>query len=202
MQNEKLNFKSEESAFPPTFWTPISDNDKIILLAQNKGRNFTMSQVVAVAKRCSQGFPQVVVCRPFSAGGLPFPTIFWLTCPYLNKKCGTLESNQKVSELEEIFRSKPLEIDNWHKSYQVLRKKLIDKRTEDFIETFSCKLLNQIFIKGVGGIDLKEVPFGVKCLHLQIATWLGMGKHPAEHWLSTQIGSIECQENLCNTNLL
>ena len=116
--------------------------------------------------------------------------------------CGTLESNQKVSELEEIFRSKPLEIDNWHKSYQVLRKKLIDKRTEDFIETFSCKLLNQIFIKGVGGIDLKEVPFGVKCLHLQIATWLGMEKHPAEHWLSTQIGSIECQENLCKDNLL
>lgn len=199
---EKLKYKSEDKEFPPTFWTPISEQDKVILSAQNKGRKFSLSYVVAVAKRCPNGFPQVVVCRPFSFDGKPFPTIFWLTCPYLDYKCGKLESNQKVKELEAMFRLNPLKVEKWHKLYKSLRKKLIDKKTEESLKTVSSSMINQILTKGVGGIDSNEAPFGVKCLHLQVATWLGMRNHPAKQWLSTQIGIMECANRRCNSYLL
>lgn len=202
MQIKKLDFKSEDKQFPPTFWTPVSEQDKAILTAQNKGRRFSLSYVVAIARRCSNGFPQVVVCRPFSFEGKPFPTIFWLTCPYLDNKCAKLESNQKVHELEAIFRLKYLEVENWHELYKSIRKKLINKKNEQLVKNVSCAKLNQILTKGVGGIDPNVAPFGVKCLHLQVATWLGMGKHPAEQWLSTEVCKVECTDQRCSSYLL
>jgi len=36
-----------------------------------------------VAVRCPFGLPAVTEQAPFDASGTPFPTQFWLTCPYL-----------------------------------------------------------------------------------------------------------------------
>jgi len=35
---------------------------------------------------CPYGFPMVIETEPFLEDGTPFPTLFWLTCPYLKEE--------------------------------------------------------------------------------------------------------------------
>jgi hypothetical protein len=167
----------------PTFWTPLSENDVILLRKRNRRRRFDISIVYAVAARCSFGFPQVLVCRPERKEGSPFPTLFWLTCPYLDRKCGELESLHKIRELEELFSTRPTEVARWHKEYALLRKSISETGID--IPT------------GVGGIDSQGAPNAVKCLHLQAATWIGWRYHPAADWLQKEFGAAECSNGLC-----
>ncbi|MGI6443202.1 MAG: DUF501 domain-containing protein [Synergistaceae bacterium] len=164
-----------------------------------------MSYIVAVAKRCTFGYPQVLVCSPLPLEKILFPTVFWLTCPFLIKKCGRLESAKQISNLEEIFRSKPKEVEEWHKAYSSLREKLITIKpinSTSSTKKIPDKAMEYLLSKGVGGIDVKHAPFAVKCLHLQVATWLGMRKHPAAQWLNDKIGVLECAEAFCDPNKL
>ena len=52
-----------------------------------------MSRVVA---RCLFGFPAAVETLPYDAGGRPFPTLFYLTCPTLVAAVSRLESDAGV----------------------------------------------------------------------------------------------------------
>ena len=174
---------------PPAVWSHVTENDEAVLTAQMKNRRFSMSLVYMVAHRCSFGFPQVIVCCPVSDKGSPFPTMFWLTCPYLNRVCGELESLQKIKELEEVFKQRIDDVTEWHKSYSALRCAL---NPSAFNISSSC---------GVGGINYKETPFAAKCLHLQTGTWLGLGAHPASDWLRQNIASIECSDACCLRSL-
>lgn len=45
-----------------------------------------------VAARCSYDFPTVIASPPRLADGEPFPTLFWLTCPWLVAAVSDLES--------------------------------------------------------------------------------------------------------------
>ena len=103
---EAAEFKPEGIS-PPAFWNALKESDAAALAAQNKGRAFGEADVLAVARRCRFGFPQVVVSAPLSRGMKPFPTLFWLTCPFLKRRCGELESMQKIAELEKLFASMP-----------------------------------------------------------------------------------------------
>ena len=167
----------------PAFWESLTDDDVSLLKERNKNRRFDLSIVYAVAARCSFGFPQVLVCRPHRRKGSPFPTLFWLTCPFLDRKCGELESLQKISELEEVFKSKKTEVALWHERYIFLRK--------------SISLKDIDISTGVGGINWHDVPYAVKCLHLQTATWLGLRYHPALDWLKEQLEVTECDCGTC-----
>jgi hypothetical protein len=53
----------------------------------------------AVARRCHLGLPMVIENHPRLADGTPFPTTFWLTCPVLVRRAGTLESRGWMGEL-------------------------------------------------------------------------------------------------------
>lgn len=167
----------------PAFWTSLSDVDVGILRKRNSHRRFDLSIVYAVAARCSFGFPQVLVCRPHRRGGTPFPTMLWLTCPFLDRKCGELESLQKIGELEELFRDRQTEVSLWHERYVLLRHSISEEDIDIPV--------------GVGGINWRDVPYAVKCLHLQVATWLGWGYHPAADWLREQLEVTECTCGIC-----
>ena len=180
---KKDSFKEPAADHPPAFWTPLSGGDIAILRKRNSRRRFDLSIIYAVAARCSYEFPQVLVCRPHRRGGTPFPTMFWLTCPFLDRKCGELESLQKIGELEGLFMTRHTEVSIWHERYALLRKSISAKETD--IPT------------GVGGINWRDVPHAVKCLHLQVATWLGWRYHPAEDWLKEQLEVTECACGIC-----
>lgn len=53
----------------------------------------------AVVRRCHLGVPMVIENYPRLDDGTPFPTTFWLTCPLLAKRAGTLEAGGWMNEL-------------------------------------------------------------------------------------------------------
>lgn len=184
-----------EDDFPPVFWTALTYDDSKMLERINNGRRFDVSFIYAVARRCSNGWPQVVVCRPITTNGVPFPTVFWLTCPYLDRKCGALESRQKIHDLETVLYGNRSEVSKWHHDYAKLRNELIEKEK---IETENMYAVMKSFeIYGVGGINMVKSPCSAKCIHLQTATWLGWMRHPASEWLEKNIGELDCNGS-CN----
>ena len=191
------NNKKPEVSSLPAFWSCLTEDDISVLREQNKGRRFDPEQVYAVACRCSHGYPQVVVCRPITKKMTPFPTLFWLTCPYLDRKCGELESLHKIHDLEEIMALNPEETSLWHREYAELRMKLIGADTADAIKAGNQSMWSSVKDCGVGGINWRDNPSGVKCLHLQTGTWLGWRSHPAAAALSLIIGETECANNIC-----
>lgn len=183
---------------PDAFWSEPGESDIRVLAEQNAGRRFDVSVVRAIARRCAHGFPQVIVCHTF-AGEEPFPTTFWLTCPYLDRKCGELESQQQISRLEEVFTARRKDVLAWHQRYAALRESLIVPAKARQIAEKNLGLLKAVLGKGVGGINYCENPQAAKCLHLQTATWLGMKRHPASDWLAEKLGDLECDNVQCAT---
>jgi hypothetical protein len=49
-----------------------------------------------VAVRCAYGYPAVTEQAPRTAAGEPFPTTYWLTCPWLVSAVGRLEATGGV----------------------------------------------------------------------------------------------------------
>lgn len=181
----------------PAFWTALTADDVPVLQRQMRGRRFSVDSVLAVATRCSKGFPQVVVSSPISPNGTPFPTIFWLTCPYLDRRCGALESEQQITVLESVFATMPDEIKKMHREYAALRVVLAGGKDSKIIAAMSDGMRRTIEESGVGGINWHDAPHAAKCLHLQTATWLGIGAHPAQKWLSEKLCLIECVDGMC-----
>lgn len=179
-----------------TFWSKLTGRDKTVMSALNAGRRFDMSVIYMVARRCGHGFPQVIVCYPF-LGGTPFPTTFWLTCPYLDRKCGALESEQQIACLEKILDAKKEEVSAWHGQYISIRKSLLGAEAAAELAEKSPELIKPIFENGAGGINYRENPAAAKCLHLQTAAWLGVGCHPAAAWLDERLCGLECPEGQC-----
>lgn len=194
--SETAEFRPEGIS-PPAFWSALRDGDAEALALQNRGRPFASSEVLAVARRCRFGFPQAVVSAPLSRDMRPFPTLFWLTCPFLKHRCGELESLQKISELEKVFESIPGEIERYHADYAALRLSLVPRDAREKLERTNPAMLAVLAESGVGGISYAGGCAAPKCLHLQTAAWLGMGRHPASEWLAAEIGPLECASGAC-----
>lgn len=52
----------------------------------------------SVAARCTFGRPTVILTHPMLADGSPFPTLYWLTCPWIRSRVDTLESAGEIGE--------------------------------------------------------------------------------------------------------
>ena len=200
INNTDLLYKPDDISLP-AFWSPLTSDDAVVLTGQNHGKKFSTTEILAVARRCSHGCPQVLLCKPLTADHRPFPTVFWLTCPYLAKRCGELESEHKIRELENIFSVRADSIAIWHKEYAKLRLALISDSDKSELQKRHTKLLEKLISVGVGGINWSEACFAVKCLHLQVGTWLGWGQHPAAEWLKNNFSKIECSDGKCKRYL-
>lgn len=177
--------------------TRLTDLDRKILSGSNRNRRFDLSIIHAVARRCRYKHPQVLLCRPLGEEG-PFPTTFWLTCPYLAKRCAELESEQQIALLEEILASRREETDKWHRAYARLRKKTLNALSAEQLPAKQTARLYSVLDKGAGGIDNAKNPGAAKCLHMQVAAWMGMGWHPAADWLEQRLGALcECDGEYC-----
>jgi hypothetical protein len=60
-----------------------------------------------VAVRCPFGKPAVTEQAPFDDTGAPFPTTFWLTCPYLVTQVSRLEAAGGVERWTRAARDNP-----------------------------------------------------------------------------------------------
>jgi hypothetical protein len=63
--------------------------------------------VVAVAHRCPCGLPDVVQTAPRLPDGVPFPTLFYLTCPRATAAISRLEAGGAMREMTARLRSDP-----------------------------------------------------------------------------------------------
>ena len=146
-------------------------------------------QPFQVVKRCSEGFPEVILTAPrVEEDGLlkPFPTIFYLTCPLYVERVSFLESkgiievlqarvNQDQEFKEQLIRA--------HRDYIHCREKLIDtmQLTDD-----QRALLNKLKDRGIAGI--KDFS-GIKCLHAHLAHQLVRKVNPVGEYVYQRLQS-------------
>lgn len=164
---------------------PISLTDKRVVEKQ-LGR--PPRGLVGVARRCRYGYPQVVIVYPIVEEG-PFPTTYWLTCPFLCKAIDRLEAQGWVKrasarvESDEAFRK---ELEAAHRAYAAMRLRLLTK--EDRVRLRRAGMLQDLSEKGIGGIaDFIHV----KCLHLHAAHAL-VDANPVGELALQQLETRDC----------
>jgi len=142
---------------------PVSLKDKMIIEKQ-LGR--IPRGLLGIERRCHYGYPQVVTVYPLIEGK-PFPTTFWLTCPYLIKAIDHLEAEGWIMRMEAELRADEglaLCLQEAHKAYIAERERLLSSQDRAFLE--EARMLNSLLEKGIGGTaDFSRV----KCLHLHVA---------------------------------
>jgi len=109
---------------------------------------------------------------PYSEENGIFPTIYWLSCPYLVKEVSMLENEGLIKELSsrvtdnKEFRERLM---NTHKRYASKRMQLLSEEERNQIKNKSIGMYEVLVESGVGGIMEKD---GVKCLHTHLADFL------------------------------
>ena len=173
---------------------PISLADERII-AEQLGRR--PRGLLGVEHRCSYGYPQVILVHPLS-GGAPFPTTFWLTCPFLVKKISRLEAAGWVKELERrVERDPPLaaSLSMAHWSYIEERRCLLTEKERAALA--EAGTADSLLTKGIGGIaDLRHI----KCLHLHAAHALAR-ENPIGEIVLAMLSRQACPQKtiLCST---
>ncbi len=181
---------------PALYWS-LTKEDIEIVKRQMVHRKFENDIVAGVVYYCQWGAPQVLLCRPM-VKKRPFPTSFWLTCPYLIQKCGELESQQGVKALEEYLQ-KRVSLHDWilyHVLHMNIRMSLFPPAQRMYLQKRRPSLWKALRRGGVGGIQDKN-SFKVKCLHLHVASWLTLRTHPAGEWLHQNLQQVSCPVPEC-----
>lgn len=157
--------------------------------------------VVAIARDCVHGFPQVTVNRPLLRGGSgfePFPTLFWLTCPYLVREVGKLEARGLIKRFEErISRDASLREAylRAHEDYRRERRSLLSAEDRALLGEVGAEGVMETGIAGLGN------PLRVKCLHAQLAHYLARGSNPIGEEVARMLPALHCPDRLCDAAL-
>jgi hypothetical protein len=162
------------------------------------GRNFSVALVAGVASRCPHGAPRVLLCRPLR-GCEPFPTSFWLSCPHLLRVAARIEGRNGVSGMEDFLSRREADWRRYNLLHAVLRMSMIPLERRKFMRLHRRRIYESLRLRGVGGVSCSPGPIFVKCVHLQVASYLGMGCHPASEWIERNIEEWSCEAGVCMT---
>jgi len=108
----------------------------------------------------------VIQVRPV-VKGLPFPTLYWLTCPFLVRAIDRLEATGWVKRLEGLLAEDPAlaaALRRAHAEYIAERLDLLPECERAELEARG--MLEALRDRGIGGI---ADPRRLKCLHLHAA---------------------------------
>ncbi|MFW6288042.1 MAG: DUF501 domain-containing protein [bacterium] len=131
-----------------------------------------------IALYCPFDKPAVLLTLPYSEENGIFPTIYWLSCPYLVREVAKIEDEGLVKELssnlldDEKFRRDLMEA---HRRYAEKRMELMSEEMKKRAKEHSKDIYNVLADSGVGGIRDKE---GIKCLHTHLADFLAANYNP------------------------
>ena len=183
-------------------WTKPNANDQQCIRLQ-LGRE--PRGLLGVACRCRHGFPQVIVNRPLHLSGEElqvFPTVYWLSCPYVNAQIAKLESGGAIGRLQEMLAgNETMEraLNLAHSQYAQARMALVPDDAARRLQKQYPRRYRVLRDSGIGGIRSKT---GLKCLHTHGAHSLAGGENPIGRWVLDQIHDYEgcptgrCQEEL------
>lgn len=158
----------------------VRHEEMLILEKQLKRK---ISDVKRIVVRCCHGFP-VVIENNCEVRGKPFPTLFWLVCPKLNREISKLEANGWIKKFESMIEQD----EDFEKSYiqaHNIVKELRDRSLKDDIR----KIFSSV---GSGGIRNFR---SVKCLHLHVADYLAGVMNPVGKRVLSMIEKPFCEED-------
>ena len=112
----------------------------------------------SVASRCPCGLPDVVETAPRLEDGSPFPTLYYLTCPRLASRIGTLESDGLMRKMTERLAGDP----GLQARYSAAAADYVARRD-------ATEVLEGVPAQG-------GMPTRVKCLHVLVAHSLAVGE--------------------------
>lgn len=126
-----------------------------------------------------------------STNGLvvPFPTLYWLTCPDVSRAIADLERRGFVKKIQEhIMRETNLRRDLWksHELYAQERWELLTEEDRQLITPRMASMLSESGIAGtnltaLSGVRDEQIP-SVKCLHSHYAYYRSGGEiNPVGH---------------------
>jgi hypothetical protein len=133
--------------------------------------------------RCTLGYPSVIATAPTLPDGTPFPTLFWLTCPWLCSEASRLESNGAVAAWSARSAGEPV-------LAQVLRDADTAYRAARAAEAGICSAT---------GIAGQRDPLEVKCLHSRVAAALAGIRDPVGLAVLAEIPGT-CPDERCSTS--
>ncbi len=147
----------------------------------------TPKNVMKIVYRCSYGFPVVIESKTVLEEK-PFPTVYWLTCPFLRYAISKVESNGGVSRFENILLTSPEFYVEHVEAHLKARIKAIDLADEN------VQVIERLKKRGMGGIsDFKHI----KCLHMHVAYHLGGIENPVGKMVLKELKNLECENCLC-----
>ncbi len=130
----------------------------------------------SVARRCPAGHPLVLRCHPLrirEGHPLPFPTIYWLDCKFVQRAISGLEHQGVITRLQDRIRDDATIREGVlrdHAEYVTEREAMLLPSERELIERHG--LLNEFRSRGIGGIRSLT---SIKCLHLHYAHHLVRG---------------------------
>ena len=176
----ELNIKNGNAGFD---YYAITESDANIIRQQMKGRKFNSGLLLGVSSRCLYGKPQVILCKSL-LNGIPFPNNFWLSCPALVKIASSIESSGGVKKLESyIMENSKDKWEIYNRMHARIRVCLASINELDNLKKNNKELYNKFcdIAIGIGGTRVYN-NVQVKCIHLQIASFISLGFHPGQEW--------------------
>jgi len=148
-----------------------------------------------VVRRCKLGYPVVIKTDPIGPRG-PFPTLFWLTCPFLRREIGKLESKGYIKKYQMLLKQNPRLYYDYLKAHRETREMRLSFARELHPDVELSNPLFASLFNGIGGMLNLE---GVKCLHLQVANFLGGIENPIGKMVVTsELDVLECDNSFCS----
>ncbi len=113
-----------------------------------------------------------------------------------------IESHGGVREIEDYMTRCRLDREwrEYNLMHQVIRLSLLDELTRGYLRKYHGHVFRSVTRSGIGGMRLGE-NICVKCLHLQTASFIALGRHPAGEWLKEKGLCGQCTEALCAKKL-
>jgi len=148
--------------------------------------------VASIAVTCPYGYPQVVTTRPLlhaEEGMQPFPSLFWLTCPFLLRAVGRLEAAGWVRNMEAQLRQDPELARAYANASQRYRSERNALLTPEELRELRRRGMEGLLTGGVAGL---RNPLRVKCLHAQLAHFLARTDNPVGQWVAANLPELAC----------
>ncbi len=163
--------------------TADTDTDLAALVTLQLGRPPRTPWRVGVT--CSYGYPQVVASPSRLDDGTLFPTLYWLTCPFLAEAASAAESSGRLAEWDSRVATDPALAEELSAADADLRS----RRAEESGGHDACARV------GVAG---QSSPTAPKCLHARVALALAGVADPIGRALLTETGR-DCPDRRCDS---
>jgi uncharacterized protein len=137
----------------------------------------TPRAMAGVAARCVFGMPAVTRQAPTDDQGRPFPTAFYLTCPFLVRQVDRLEAAGGVRRYEQLLAQDAQLHESTMRSHA--RHAQVDDRGSS--------------------IAASSDPERLKCLHAHAAFELALGDHPLGQRVLAEAAPRWCDDARCTT---